>query len=164
LTYTLSLNGQTRTATGTSGNYVTFSAVSGLSEYTTYSWTVTVKDTNNASTSATGSDRTYCSGKGAICQYPNVTCSACGGGVGTKVCGLCGKAVNGGPFNVKCTNRAIATESWEPCPGYYRGEAYWCSYCDGYWSTAGYSIGSCNGGNPGHGSGIAELMKAFPRD
>ncbi|MCI8621752.1 MAG: hypothetical protein HFJ50_08855, partial [Clostridia bacterium] len=61
LTYTLSLNGQTRTATGTSGNYVTFSAVSGLSEYTTYSWTVTVKDSNNASTSKAGSDRTYCS-------------------------------------------------------------------------------------------------------
>ncbi|MCI8620813.1 MAG: hypothetical protein HFJ50_03200, partial [Clostridia bacterium] len=53
LTYTLSLNGQTRTATGTSGNYVTFSAVSGLSQYTTYSWTVTVTDTNGSSISGT---------------------------------------------------------------------------------------------------------------
>ncbi|MCI8622020.1 MAG: hypothetical protein HFJ50_10405, partial [Clostridia bacterium] len=60
--YTLSLNGQTRTATGTSGNYVTFSAISGLSEYTTYSWTVTVKDSNNASLSGSGKARTYCSG------------------------------------------------------------------------------------------------------
>ncbi|MCI8620711.1 MAG: hypothetical protein HFJ50_02590, partial [Clostridia bacterium] len=80
LTYTLSLNGQTRTATGTSGNYVTFSAVSGLSEYTTYSWTVTVKDTNNASTSKTGSDRTYCSGTTYSCTPTGGgTCSTCKG-------------------------------------------------------------------------------------
>ncbi|MCI8621083.1 MAG: fibronectin type III domain-containing protein, partial [Clostridia bacterium] len=68
LTYTLSLNGQTRTATGTSGNYVTFSAVSGLSEYTYYNWTVTVKDSNNASISGTGRDRTYCSGTTYSCN------------------------------------------------------------------------------------------------
>ena len=58
LTYTLSLNGQTRTATGTSGNYVTFSAVSGLSQYTYYNWTVTVTDSKSNPISATGSDRT----------------------------------------------------------------------------------------------------------
>ncbi|MCI8621604.1 MAG: hypothetical protein HFJ50_07975 [Clostridia bacterium] len=75
LTYTLSLNGQTRTATGTSGNYVTFSAVSGLSEYTTYSWTVTVKDSNNASISGSGSDRTYCSGKTYYCKGPSQECT-----------------------------------------------------------------------------------------
>ena len=82
LTYTLSLNGQTRTATGTSGNYVTFSAISGLSEYTTYSWTVTVKDSNNSTISGSTSDRTYCSGKGLICNGPFsaiVSCSTCNG-------------------------------------------------------------------------------------
>ncbi|MCI8622005.1 MAG: hypothetical protein HFJ50_10325, partial [Clostridia bacterium] len=80
LTYTLSLNGQTRTATGTSGNYVTFSAVSGLSEYTTYSWTVTVKDSCNASISGSGSDRTYCSGRIYSCSnYSSSTCSRCFG-------------------------------------------------------------------------------------
>jgi hypothetical protein len=79
LTYTLSLNGQTRTATGTSGNYVTFSAVSGLSEYTTYSWTVTVKDTNNATISGSASDRTYCSGANRTCSKPSGTCTACNG-------------------------------------------------------------------------------------
>ena len=78
LTYTLSLNGQTRTATGTSGNYVTFSAISGLSEYTTYSWTVTVKDSNNSTISGSTSDRTYCSGSTQNCSGPNkVLCSEC---------------------------------------------------------------------------------------
>ena len=81
LAYTLSLNGQTRTATGKSGNYVTFSAVTGLSEYTTYSWTVTVKDSNNVSISGTSSDRTYCSGKRHKCsggEY-DYRCTSCNG-------------------------------------------------------------------------------------
>ena len=91
LTYTLSLNGQTRTATGTSGNYVTFSAVSGLSQYTYYNWKVTVTDSKSNPISATGSDRTYCSGTGLTCNGPFTKTENCGtcNGVG-KVTGTCG--------------------------------------------------------------------------
>jgi hypothetical protein len=88
LTYTLSLNGQTRTATGTSGNYVTFSAVSGLSQYTYYDWTVTVTDSKSNPISVTGRDRTYCSGTGANCKVSDKNCNICNGtGFLCSVCG-----------------------------------------------------------------------------
>ncbi|MCI8620899.1 MAG: hypothetical protein HFJ50_03790, partial [Clostridia bacterium] len=67
LTYKLYWGGSSAamdTKTGTSGNYVTFTPKTGLAEYTTqtYSWRVEVTDSKSNPISATGNDRTYCSG------------------------------------------------------------------------------------------------------
>ena len=68
------------TKTGTSGNTVTFTTKTGLAEYTTqtYSWRVEVTDSKSNPISATGTDRTYCSGKTNFCE-----------GIRYRSCGYC---------------------------------------------------------------------------
>ena len=86
LTYKLYWGGSTTamdTKTGTSGNYVTFTTKTGLAEYTTqtYSWRVEVTDGKSNPISATGTDRTYCSGRTNYCNVgrPAGNCSSCNG-------------------------------------------------------------------------------------
>ena len=64
-----------------SGTQVTLEAT-GLSQYTTYYYYVTVTDGKETATSTTSSQRTYCPGTGLTCNGPFtsvVDCKKCGG-------------------------------------------------------------------------------------
>lgn len=100
LTYTLytstSSSGnytKSATATGSSGSNVSLTA-SGLSQYTTYYYYVTVTDQISNNQSSTASQRTYCPGTGHTVSYcpggttGSVTCSTCNGD--GCVCANCG--------------------------------------------------------------------------
>ena len=160
LTYTLytstSSNGtysQKATATGNSGSNVSLTA-SGLSEYTTYYYYVTVTDqiANNESTkgqsvktycSGTGHSGTSCpgttttsrtcttcSGKGTVEKTTTLTCGSCGGDGGYYTESTCSKCGGSGSITSSVTCRS--------CGG-AGGTTTTCSSCGG----SGQSSGTC---------------------
>ncbi len=78
LSYALYFNGSYKqTVSGAKGNTVTFTAISGLSEATHYSWYVNVSDGAGGSARLNGSAYTNCSGVSIAC-IPTEVCTKCG--------------------------------------------------------------------------------------
>ena len=95
------------TSSATSETQVTLQAT-GLSQYTTYYYYVTVTDGKETETSTTSYQKTYCPGTGLTCNGPfstTTTCSKCNG-AGTGICNTPYKM-----YRKRRTNRDKAT----PC-------------------------------------------------
>ena len=134
---TLKINGKTYTITGSAGNATQMWEISNLSDYTTYTYTVTVTDGFETETK-TGSLTTLCAG--------NITCTAttyCTAATTSTTCSSCG----GNKFASNCpgsfSRTAVSNYSCS-CGETCGFEIYTCSYCGvKAYSCISYGHSSC---------------------